>query len=150
MDEIDIKAWFFRMRRLWPWLMGFMILSLSIAWLYLSNAAPVFQSEAMLIIKDEKKTGSVTMNDELMKALNVSGAGKLMENEIEILKSKDLLESVIVQKQLFVSVWKEKYFADQALYGPFLPFELTIEDPSKIRQSTEWLLQQKGTAWTLT
>jgi tyrosine-protein kinase Etk/Wzc len=150
LDEIDIKAWFFRMLRLWPWLVGFMVISLSMAWLYLSNAAPVFQSEAVLIIKDEKKTGSVSMNDELMKALNVSGSGKLMENEIEILKSKDLLESVIVQRQLFVSVWKDKYFADQALYGPSQPFELMVEDPAKVRQSTEWILQHRGNAWTLT
>ncbi len=90
-ESIDLKAWLFRMTRLWPWFVAFMGISMLTAWLYLVNAERIYQSDATLLIKDDKKTGSNSMDNNVLKALNISGSGKLLENEIEVLKSTDIL-----------------------------------------------------------
>jgi capsular exopolysaccharide synthesis family protein len=148
-DTIDIKSWLFRMLRLWPWFLGFFFISLGLAWLYLAYSEPIYQSEAMLLIKDEKKMGSMSVNDELMKALNISSAGKILENEIEILKSLDLLESVIIKKQLYLQVKESRFFADQPLYGSEIPFTFEVENPEKIPGKGEWLLQNRQGKWLM-
>ena len=115
-EAIDLKAWLFRMMRLWPWFVGFMGISMLSAWLYLVNTERIYQSDATLLIKDDKKTGSNSMDNNVLKALNISGSGKLLENEIEVLKSTDLLREVVLTEQLYLTVKSEKQFADITLY----------------------------------
>jgi len=66
-------------------------------------ANPVYNAVASIIVKDEKK-GAEVMDNSLMKEIGLGGNNKLVENEIEILKSYDLMEAVVNRLQLYVSV----------------------------------------------
>ena len=148
-ETIDLKAWFFRMIRLWPWFLGFLSVSLFSAWLYLVNTERIYQSDATLMIKDDKKTGSNSMDNNVLKALNISGSGKLLENEIEVLKSTDLLRDVVLMEQLYVTVKHEQRFADITHYGGDLPFELEVSNPDTIVNSLQWVLDSRKQPWIL-
>jgi tyrosine-protein kinase Etk/Wzc len=149
-EEIDIKAWFFRVIRLWPWFLSFMLISLITAWYYLKITEPVFQSSASIMIKDDKKVGnSSTMDNNVLKALNISGSGKLLENEIEVLKSSDLIREVILKEQLYLTFKKEQYFADKVIYGEEQPVLIEIADPEGIKMPMDWKLILYETSWKL-
>jgi tyrosine-protein kinase Etk/Wzc len=139
-DSLDLKSWFFRMLRLWPWFIGSLSISFLAAHLYLLNTEQIFQSDATLMIKDDKKTGSNSMDNNVLKALNISGSGKLLENEIEVLKSADLLREVVLKEQLYITVKKERYFADLTTYGEDQDFFLEISNPDTIRYTQQWKL----------
>jgi capsular exopolysaccharide synthesis family protein len=148
-EAIDLKAWLFRMTRLWPWFVGFMGISMLSAWFYLVNTERIYQSDATLLIKDDRKTGSNSMDNNVLKALNISGSGKLLENEIEVLKSTNLLWEVVLLEQLYVTIKQEKKFADITLYGGNQPFELEVSNPDTIFNSLEWLLDTRKQPWIL-
>jgi tyrosine-protein kinase Etk/Wzc len=148
-EAIDLKAWLFRMMRLWPWFVGFMGISMLSAWFYLANTERIYQSNATLLIKDDKKTGSNNMDNNVLKALNISGSGKLLENEIEVLKSTDLLREVVLREQLYVTIKQDKQFADITLYDGSQPFELEVSNPDTILNPSEWLLDTRKRPWIL-
>jgi tyrosine-protein kinase Etk/Wzc len=148
-EAIDLKAWLFRMMRLWPWFVGFMGISMLTAWLYLVNTERIYQSDATLLIKDDKKTGANSMDNNVLKALNISGSGKLLENEIEVLKSADLLREVVLMEQLYITVKQEKQFADITIYDGNQPFELEVSNPDTILNPLEWALDTQKLPWIL-
>jgi tyrosine-protein kinase Etk/Wzc len=148
-EEIDFKAWFFRILRLWPWFLGFMFLSLLVAWFYLQITEPVYQSSASIMIKDDKKTGvGSTMDNNVLKALNISGSGKLLENEIEVLKSADLIREVVLKEKLYLTFTKKKYFADEVVYNDDQPFQLEIANPELISKPIYWEISSNNNGWT--
>jgi tyrosine-protein kinase Etk/Wzc len=149
LESLDLKSWFFRMLRLWPWLVGFLSISLTIAWLYLMNTERIFQSNATLMIKDDKKTGSSSMDNNVLKALNISGSGKLLENEIEVLKSADLLREVVKREQLYITIKKEKNFADFTVFSDDQPFDFELSNPDAIANNLEWILNTDEKPWIL-
>jgi tyrosine-protein kinase Etk/Wzc len=148
-ETIDLKASFYRLMRLWPWFVGFVAISMLSAWFYLLNTERIYQSDATILIKDDKKTGSNSMDNNVLKALNISGSGKLLENEIEVLKSTDLLREVVLVEQLYVTVKQKKQFADITLYDVNQPFEMEVSNPDTILNPLEWLLDTRKLPWTL-
>ncbi len=148
--EFDLKAWFFRVLRLWPWFLGSLTVFMLLAWFNLKTTEPVYQSSASIMIKDDKKTGSgSTMDNNVLKALNISGSGKLLENEIEVLKSADLIREVVVKEQLYVTIKKKQYFADKVIYKNDQPFLIKIANPEKIPNLLVWDLTRLGNVYKI-
>src|SRR6478736_9274553 len=93
-EGFSLKNWFSRMLQLWPWFPLSLAICFSLAFLYLRYTNPVYNAVASIIVKDEKK-GAEVMDNSLMKEIGLGGNNKLVENEIEILKSYDLMEAVV-------------------------------------------------------
>ena len=72
---------------------------------YLKFALPKYQATASLIIKDEKKGND---DSRLMESLNLIGSKKIIENEIEVLKSRPVIETVIKKMHLYAEVYIKK------------------------------------------
>ena len=87
----DINVFQLLMFRYYPYWPLFAIASVSmllVAWIYLQLASPVYEATATLIIKDERKG---VENAKMVESLNVYTSKKIVENEIEVLKSRSLL-----------------------------------------------------------
>ena len=78
------------------------------------------------------------MNNVGLKEIGLSGNAKLVENEIEKLKSYDLMEDVVDTLQLFVSVKKIGRIRDFDIFGDEIPFTVEIINPEAIKQSRHW------------
>lgn len=142
-DDFDIKKWLFRISRSWYWFAGSIFICLSVAWLYLHYTNPVYQAIASVMIKDEKKGGDITDNT-ILKDLGIGG-NKLVENEIEILKSYDLMEEVVKRRQLYINFWVEGRLRDVPVFGADMPFELEILNADSISGVSNWVfLLNKG------
>ena len=114
--------------RYWVWFVLCVIISLGISFLYLRYATPVYQTVASILIKDEKNSSlsELAAFQDLGLTGSLSQSG--FENEIQILKSKNLTERVV--KELHLDI---KYFADgnirtAELFGD-VPFRVTILTP---------------------
>ena len=119
----------------WPIFLIFLVFSSGLAYVYILYASPKYEAKASLIIKDEKKGND---DSKLMESLNMINAKKIIENEIEVLQSRTLVDNVVNKLHLYAPVFQESKFNSLSAYleGP-----LTIEafDPSLVKKSKEKL-----------
>ncbi len=71
----------------WPLFAILIALGFGASWIYLKYATPIFESSASLLIKDQKK-GLDDSN--IMESLNLFGSKKIVENEIEVIRSRSI------------------------------------------------------------
>lgn len=113
-DDFDLRLFFLKYLRYWYWFVLALITTIGGAYLYLQYAVPIYKVSATLLIKDEKK-GSSSSND-ILKELDMFSGSKIVENEIEVLKSKVLAEKVIDDLNLTVSYYNEGWLRDAELF----------------------------------
>ena len=110
-DSTNILNYAFKYLRYWYLIALSLILCLLYAYTYLKRYTPIYQVSATLLVKDDKK-----MNTQVLEKLNMKGSGKMVENEIEVLKSRVLIGKVVDNLNLTVSYWTEGNARDNELY----------------------------------
>jgi len=148
-EAFDLKAWLFRVFRLWPWFLLTFSSAFLLSFLYLRYAKPVYQSTATILIKDEKKGGASVLDNPLLKELNLGGKGSLVENEIEVLRSFDLIEEVVKKQNLYLTVKRKGRIVDYTRYGKEVPFILEIQNPQTVEEY-RWLISIRNNSLFLT
>ena len=63
-----------------------------VAYTYIRYATPIYEATATVIIKDEKKGNE---ESKLVESLDQISSKKIVENEIEIIQSRKLMEDVV-------------------------------------------------------
>lgn len=124
------QLWF-RYFPYWPVFIIFLLLSIAGAWVYLRFKAPVYQASATILIKDEKKG----MDDsKMLESLNLLYTKKIIENEIEILKSRSLMTEVVKQLHLYAAVSQDGLPVKEiANFKP--PVNIEAKHPDSIKGS---------------
>ncbi len=113
-DGFDLRNFVFKYIRQWHWfLMSLLICSLC-AWLYLRYSTPIYEVSATLLVKDEEK--GISGGEEILEELGMLGGSKLVENEIEVLRSRTLMEKVVDKLNLTVSYWHDGRIRDTELH----------------------------------
>lgn len=145
---VDIKKWFYRILLLWPWIFLSIIICATIAFVYIRSTEPVFRSIASVMVEDKEKGGG-SLENPLMKDLNLSGAGKIIENEIIVLKSRDLMKDVVLSEQLYIDLKRKGTLADQTVYRLDAPVLLEVENPESISGSSQFAIYKQGNIWMM-
>ena len=86
----------------WPLFLIFLLLSFGSAFLYLNFTVPKYEANATIIIKDEKKGND---DSKLMESLDLINTKKIIENEIEVLQSRTLMNNVVKKLHLYAPVF---------------------------------------------
>lgn len=97
----------------WPWFVASTIFFLFVGFLYLRYTAPMYEATASLIIKDEKKGNE---DAKFLESLNLVASKKIIENEIEVLKSRRVIDSVIKRLHLYAPVYFKGKIHDISAY----------------------------------
>ncbi len=109
----------------WPVFIFSIILALVCGYFYLKYyTSPVYQANATLIIKDEKKGNE---ESKLMESLDQISSKKIVENEIEILQSRKLMADVIQKLGLYAPV---SQVGDIKTTSAFLSSPVVVRSPS--------------------
>ncbi|AZA99837.1 polysaccharide biosynthesis tyrosine autokinase [Chryseobacterium joostei] len=142
----------------WIWFVILPILTLLIAFFYLKSTVPVYSIQTAVLIKDAKKMPSANGDFTILKDL--SGFGGMdtnsINNEIQIFKSRKLINEVINQLRLQTSIYNKSSFKNIELYkdtspiiiqlvnekplgkGPKSPINIKISGNNIILQSDEF------------
>src|SRR5689334_13538380 len=89
----------------WPWFVFLLALAVGGAWVYMRYAVPKYESTARLLIKDEKKG---VEDSKGLESLNLISTKKILENEMEVLKSRTLLTEVVRNLDLYAPVYEQR------------------------------------------
>ncbi|HEU4554224.1 MAG TPA: polysaccharide biosynthesis tyrosine autokinase [Chitinophaga sp.] len=137
-EQVDLMA-LIRQRYLpyWPLFLLSVIIALTIAFVYLRYATPVYYVSATLLVKDEK-TG---MDEaDILQSLNIGGGSKkVIDNEIEIIKSRTLAKDVIRNLNLFAEVSVNGKIRDVVAYDDS-PVRFKFLDPDSIKPTAYTVL----------
>lgn len=100
----------------WKWFLLGVSVCLSFAFIYLRYKIPQYQSFTTILVKDEKK-GSMMSELSAFADLGLTGAVKSnVDNEIEILKSRTLVESTVKKLNLNITLYHVGKFINNDLY----------------------------------
>ena len=113
--KIDLQRWFFRLLSYWWLFIICMIAALYAGHYYIKNAIPQYSTNATLLIKDTGKSGGISEVGILL-AEGLSGGGKSMDNEIQILKSLTIMEKVVEKLDAHVKYFQVGDDKDKELY----------------------------------
>ena len=87
----------------WKWFLLGTILCLTAAFLYLRYATPLYKATTTILVKDEKKGGMLSDLSAFADIGIGGGMNNNVDNEIEILKSRTLVESTVKSLNLNIT-----------------------------------------------
>jgi tyrosine-protein kinase Etk/Wzc len=87
----------------WRWFLLGICISLSIAFVYLRYATPQYKASTTILVKDEKK-GGIASELSVFADMGISGGKSNLDNEIEILKSRTLIENTVMKMNLNIAL----------------------------------------------
>src|ERR1019366_1697715 len=126
--EISIAEIFYKYLSFWPFFLVLLLISTSLAWVYLRYKLPVYQSTATLLIKDDKSSNP---GKGLEDAFDMFGSKKNVENEIKVLQSKTLMREVVENLHLYAPITVEGRVTNQSGYVSS-PIVIEVNDPDSI------------------
>jgi capsular exopolysaccharide synthesis family protein len=108
-----IQLMLFRYWPYWPLFLALCGIMVGVAWCYLRIAKPVYQITATILIKDEKKG---VEDPRMVESLNIYTSKKIVENEIEVIKSKTLMQATADALHLSVPVFEEGFLSHRSAF----------------------------------
>jgi capsular exopolysaccharide synthesis family protein len=109
----------------WQWFALGVGICLILAFVYLRYTIPQYQASTTILVKDEKKGGMLSELSAFAD-LGLGGAMKSnVDNEIEILKSRTLVESTVRKLNLRARIFAKGNIVDKELYSN-APIEIDI------------------------
>lgn len=135
----DVRRWLFRTLSLWPYFLLSIGICVALAYLSIRYTNPLYRIGASVMVKDEKKGGE-TIGNPLMEEMGFGNSSKLVENEVEVLKSYDLMDSVVNDLKLYVTIKHMGRLRDVELFNNGLPFEFDVLNPNDIDKKQLWEL----------
>ncbi len=117
----------------WPLFLILIFCFLLAGWGYLQYATPVYEASASIIIKDEQKGVD---DSRIMESINPFESKKIVENEILVLQSRNLINRVVKTLNLYAPAYEETGMKSKSAYTS-TPVKILIKDPDKIGLSNE-------------
>ena len=106
-DDIQLRAILEKYLMHWKWFVLAVILCLVTAKVYLRYTTPFFQASTTILVKDDKKGGMLSELS-VFSDMGLGGGMKSnLDNEVEILKSRTLVESTVKKLELNISIFEK-------------------------------------------
>ena len=117
----------------WPLFLVLVVVCILAAWGYLKYATPIYEASASIMIKDEEKGVD---DSKIMESINPFDSKKIVENEIEVLKSRDLMKAVVRDLNLYAPIYEDAGIKTISAYTSS-PIKVIVEDPNRISLSED-------------
>lgn len=114
-QDFNIRAIVDQYAAHWRWFLLGMMISLSMAYVYLRYTTPQYKAATTILVKDEKK-GGLSSELSAFADMGIGGVKNNLDNEIEILKSRTLVESTLRKMNLSVTLVSQGKIIGSDLY----------------------------------
>ena len=117
----------------WPLLAVIMLVVFFLAWGYKKYQTPTYEISATLIIKDENKGVD---DSKMVESMNPFDSKKIVENEMKVIQSPDLMKKLVDTMNLYAPVFEEKDFLGLNIKSVSAynssPIRIKLKNPEKI------------------
>ena len=137
-EDFNLYRVIFKYLIYWPWFVASVIVCVVAAFVYLRYQTPVYNVGASVLIKeDDPRSRAMKSSNGALEALQGMGGFSMtsnFDNEVEILKSRTLIQKVVTRLGLYISTVEDRSFGyDLPLYksAPVQVY-LTPEEAEKL------------------
>ncbi|WP_029281022.1 polysaccharide biosynthesis tyrosine autokinase [Pedobacter sp. R20-19] len=124
-DTIDLKKIFSQVIDKWLLFLVSIIVCLLLGFFYIKLTAPTYQINAKLLVTDNEKGGSLGQGaGAVMDFGGLFGGKNSVDNEVEILKTRFLMEQVVRKMKLNIVYNRKSNLTTREIYNP--PFVFNI------------------------
>lgn len=115
-DDIHLRDVLEKYLTYWKWFVLGVFLCFVTAFLYLRYATPQYLASTTILVKDEKKGGMLSELSAFADMGLGSGLKSNVDNEVEILRSRSLIESTVKKLELNISIFEKGRVNTRELY----------------------------------
>lgn len=148
-DFIRIQDLFYLCLSKWYWFVLSLLVCVGTAVYYLLITPPVYTRTASLLIKDDSKGKSASGDIEAFSDFGMFSISTNVNNEMETLRSPDLMREVVSRLRLEMGYQVDGRFHRQTIYGEQLPVYVSLLDFPKNESVSFTLNLSKGGAFSL-
>lgn len=127
-DDNILNQIMFRFVPYWPLFVCLLIIAGIGGFIYLRYATPIYEVSATMLIKDEKKGFD---DSRIMQSLNIFSSNNIVENEMEVLHSRELMNEVVIKLNLYAPVFSEGRIRSISAYTSS-PVIIQAKNPQKL------------------
>ncbi len=117
----------------WPLFLTFLLILSIASFVYLKFSPTYYQANALLIIKDEKRGNE---ESKLMESLNLMSSKKIIENEVQVLQSRAIIQKVVKNLYLNAPIYVSDRLDKKRAFLTS-PIFIEIQSPESIIESDE-------------
>jgi tyrosine-protein kinase Etk/Wzc len=126
----SITSSLFQFLPYWPLFIVLLAVTITCASIYIYLKQPVYRISANVLIKDEKKGAD---DSRLTEAFNIYSTKKIVENEVEVLHSRSLVEKVVKKLDLYAPTFEKGMFQSFSAYNSS-PISVEAENPDSLEE----------------
>lgn len=119
----------------WPLFVITTALSLAVTFVYLRSQVRIYVASAKVLLKDPNKGSG---DSKILDALNIFGDKKIVENEIVVLRSTNLMHDVVTELHLYGAVYNEGNVRVEELYRENCPVYFRTSQTESIYPSPKY------------
>ena len=128
-DPVQIKDILFLCLSQWKWFVLSLVITLSVAFLYLMRTPSVYTRTAAVLIKENTKGQSLS-SDMGFSDMGLFQSSTNVNNELLVMQSPAIMLEVVTRLHLDMNYLLPGRFHDQVAYGSTLPVTVTMPDLS--------------------
>ena len=130
----------------WKWFLLSIVSFLLGGYLYLRYATPIYQVASSIILKDSKRGGLGNSELSVFENMGILENNSNVDNEMEILRSRNLIEAVVIEQELYIRYVIKGKFKDTELYnGSYTKFYTST--PVKVFADAKIISALNGTIY---
>lgn len=127
-DGLDVKQLLLRLLDNWYWIALSVFLCLGLSYLYGKYKTPYYKISARVLVNDEKKGAGMSGGGDLLGDIGgLLGTKSTVDNEAEILKTRNLMAEVVKDMNLNVTYYRTGAIKNVELYES--PFQVKVLAP---------------------
>ena len=101
----------------WQWFVISIIVFLLGGYIYLRYTIPVYSVSTSVVLRDSRRGGLGNSEISFYERLGFLESANNVENEIEVLRSRNLLETVVIEEESYIRYSVKGRVKDTDLYG---------------------------------
>ena len=144
-EELNLLDLVLPYLRFWPYYLGAIILSLGLAWLFISTRRPYYPVSASILFMDEKDKQGPQTADDLLAQVAGGVTNVNVDNEIQLIKSREVLEKAVRESHYYVDVVSKDGLGKKVWYAN-LPFRISLDDAGldELKESVSFTISSIG------
>jgi tyrosine-protein kinase Etk/Wzc len=153
----DLRTQITKYTKYWHLFAIFILVGLGSAYLYVKITEPLYKISSTLLIQDDIQ-GEGILKGTAFSDLNMFKASRTVDNEMEVLRSRDLIHKVLKEMSFETSYFYKLPLRKEDLYGSSLPIKIQVSKVTdqayqqklsfKLINDTQFILIEDGKRFT--